>query len=378
MKKFNSAIAGIFALFILVTACKKEMKPGGLPSLEDNNVAAKQKPAPAATQTLFYKGLTNPRGLKFGPDGALYVAEAGPGGTQTTANICPLIQVAPPVGPFKGSQTGGGVSRIDMAGNRTVITNQLPSSNDALVPPGAMGPSDVAFMGETLYVLMAGAGCSHGVSNFPNALLRVNPDHSTSVVADLGAWLLANPTTAPAPDFEPEGVWYSMVAKGDKFYTIEPNQGMFVEVGLDGSINKIADISAEKGHIVPTALTYKGNYYVGNLGTFPIEGKSVVMKITPSGNIQEIASGFSAILGIAIDQQSRIYVLEMTSGAMFPSPGRGRIVRINQNGSKEEITSGLSFPTAMTMGPDGNIYVSNFGFGGPPGFGEIVKVTLNN
>jgi hypothetical protein len=35
------------------------------------------------------------------------------------------------------------------------------------------------------------------------------------------------------------------------------------------------------------------------------------------------------------------------------------------------------FPTAMTVGPDGNLYISNFGFGGPPGAGQVVKVDLS-
>jgi hypothetical protein len=30
----------------------------------------------------------------------------------------------------------------------------------------------------------------------------------------------------------------------------------------------------------------------------------------------------------------------------------------------------------MTMGPDGALYVSNFGFGFPPGAGEIKRVAL--
>ena len=34
--------------------------------------------------TVFASGLAGPRGLKFGPDGDLYVAEAGFGGTNTT------------------------------------------------------------------------------------------------------------------------------------------------------------------------------------------------------------------------------------------------------------------------------------------------------
>jgi hypothetical protein len=35
------------------------------------------------------------------------------------------------------------------------------------------------------------------------------------------------------------------------------------------------------------------------------------------------------------------------------------------------------FPTAMTAGPDDNLYVSNFGYGGPPGAGQIVKIDLS-
>ena len=47
----------------------------------------------AFTQTssnvsVFATGFNNPRGLKFGPDGSLYVAEGGAGGTLSTVGVC--------------------------------------------------------------------------------------------------------------------------------------------------------------------------------------------------------------------------------------------------------------------------------------------------
>ena len=46
---------------------------------------------PAADLTVFAGGLDGPRGLAFGPDGNLYVAESGPGGTNSTDGQCEQV-----------------------------------------------------------------------------------------------------------------------------------------------------------------------------------------------------------------------------------------------------------------------------------------------
>ena len=171
-----------------------------------------------------------------------------------------------------------------------------------------------------------------------------------------------------------------MISAGNEFYVVEANQGQLLKVALDGAVSRVFDFSASYGHIVPTDVdSYHGDFYVGNLGAFPIvDGTQNIYKVTPDGQTEIAATGFTAIVGLVIDKRGRIYVLEMSTGNDFPTPGTGRIVRVNKNGSKDVIATGLSNPTAITYGPDGNLYVSNWGFGAAAGGGEILKVSLHN
>src|SRR5690242_538458 len=67
------------------------------------DLEAQLPPVPAGA-TAVAQGLFGPRGMKFGPDGDLYVALSGPGGTNSTADACPELQVPPEVG---GPYTNG-------------------------------------------------------------------------------------------------------------------------------------------------------------------------------------------------------------------------------------------------------------------------------
>ena len=160
-------------------------------------VAAKPK-ASQATISVFATGLNNPRGLEFGPDGFLYVAEGGIGGMD------PACVVVPAVGPYTGSPTNGRVSRI-VNGVPVPVGDPLPSSQTSDASGNLVsGVADVAFIGDTLYALISGAGCSHGVPTSPNEVVRLNDDGSWTQIADcafqmlirsrIPRWATSNPT----------------------------------------------------------------------------------------------------------------------------------------------------------------------------------------
>jgi sugar lactone lactonase YvrE len=340
-------------------------------------------PAPSSNVSTFAEGLENPRGIRFAADGTLYVAEGGSGGTTSTEGQCE--QVVPPVGPYTGGDTAR-ISKIDASGMRTTVAEGL-ASNQTSPDLGSLvaGVSDVAFVDSTLYALISGGGCSHGHPDKPNGILRVKEDGTTELVADLSAWVHANPVATPNPaDFEPDEGAYAMAEIEGALYVAESNHGAIDRVDTaTGAVTRLIDMTKTEGHLVPAAIIAgtDGNLYVGNLTTFPmVAGAAHVWMITPDGKMSQFAEGLTGVLGLAFDDQNRLYVLETSGPAAGGAPivpGTGRVVRLTDSGGLEVIATGLVFPTAMIFGPDGMLYISNYGFGFPPGAGQIVRVDLS-
>ena len=348
-------------------------------------------PQPSSNVHVWVTGLNSPRGLRFGPDGKLYVAQGGTGGTTSTAGEC--TQVIGPVGPYTGGNTSR-ISSIDSAGTRTTVASGFPSTADAM--GDLSGVADLAFVDGTLYALEGGAGCSHGDS-LPNGLYSVNiKTGSWKLVANLSQFIQTHMVKYPnPPDFEPDGTFYSMVEFRGRLYAVEPNHGQIVSIGTDGSMASALDVSASEGHIVPTAITARdGQLYLGNLNLFPIfpnfariltlgheecshDSVPGLGDTCPLHSLHILSSkaGFTTVVGTAFGPDGLLYVLELSDAAGYPTPGDGKVVRVKADGDIEDVATGLVVPTAMTFGPDGKLYVSNFG-AAPPGTGQIVRIDI--
>jgi hypothetical protein len=346
-----------------------------------------------ANATVYASGLEGPRGLAFGPDGSLYVAEAGLGGKTSTAGTC--AQVPVPVGPYTGGPTAR-ISKIDTARNVTTFVSGLPSAID---PAGnTLGVGDVTFLDGDLYALLAGGGCSHGNTAFPNAVIKVNLKNGTwTNVANLSQALLTYPAKYTSPDdYEPDGTWYGMISDDDVLYAVEPNHGQVFSVTPAGKVRQVIDISASQGHIVPTSIVAVDDvFYVGNLGLFPIDpqwarvmtiAKNVYVPNPLPGfgnlfggfgqwNVVSSKAGFTTIVSMKIGPDGLLYVLELSDAPGFPTPGAGKVVRVKRSGDIEDVVTGLAVPTGMTFGPDRRLYVSNLG-AAPGAGGQILRIDV--
>jgi hypothetical protein len=327
-------------------------------------------------------GLDNPRGLTFGPNGTLYVAEAGVGGTG------PCF-VQPPLGQICFGATGA-VTEVKRGHQRRVLTG-LPSFVVQGMPE-VFGPSDVALKGSgNLYVTL-GLGANPAVRDVLPAdgqlaasLIRAKPSKGTfRLVADIGAFELSSNPDGGLPDSNPHGL---LATKGGQVVA-DAGGNSLLGVRADGHLSTLAvfptrlvpnpfggpDIPMQA---VPTTVTRgpDGALYVGQLTGFPFPvGGANVYRIEPGEQPEVVAGGFTNIIDIAFGPDGALYVLEIAHNGLLSGDQTGALIRLDQDGSRTVIASdGLTMPTGLAL-RDGKAYVSNCGVCAD--IGEVVAIPL--
>ena len=356
--------------------------------------------APKASFTTVASGFDNPRGLAFGDEGRLFVAEAGKGGPKCVpggpggGSLCPGLTSAISViteggahhrivsGLASVSDQGGffatgadGLSRNGEGGLSTIITS-CPQQVDTF-PPG-IDPSILA-------KVKAQAG----------RVIKVEDDGQFETAASVGRfdwnWSLTHKNLVPGqfPDCNPYGI---LAGEHDQ-WVVDAATNTLDHVTSDGEVEIVAFFpNPPSSDAVPTCLDRgpDGALYIGELtggGNKP--GASGCL----AGRHPQGAPDADGV-GERVDGCHRMRVRGrkvlrhrvLDVGARQRGP-RHRCRRAVPAHSKSPIVvaDGLSFPNGFAANQS-NIYVSNWSVspavipaGGPPFKpGEVVRISLHH
>jgi hypothetical protein len=349
----------------------------------------------SVTVTPIAQGLDNPRDLAFGPDGSLYVAEAGRGG-----NECFKSPSHEPGEPEETQCVGftSAVSRIDGSGAHKVLTGFFSISEEGGF--GATGVDGISLQGNRLFGIEAGSAAAlpttppPGISAATLAGARAqvgrlgvaNPSGKVSVVADVGdfdfQWSTEHKELVPEqfPDANPYGV---LAAPGGE-YVVDAGANTLDFVKANGSISVLAFIpNPPSSDSVPTCVDQgpDGAIYLSELtGGGNVPGAANVYRWTSSRGLELWASGLTAVTGCGFGPGGRFYATEFsTNGLDHAAPGTGAVVQVPPHStSPTTIVSGLNFPGGFAGG-NGAIFVSNWSIapgnsgGGPTG--EVLRIS---
>ena len=315
--------------------------------------------------TVVAGGLHNPRGLTFGPDGRLYIAEAGTGGVI-------------------GYGFDGAIHEIRNPGAATPVMTTVVSG---LLSMGGFGNGDVggvdgisAHGNGGLFAIMGSSTDASGLAG-AGQLLKVNPGGHVKTVANVGsvgyAFTGSHPQLDPGGQF-PDANPYGVLALPGRQYVVDAGANTLDEILANGTVHTLAYIP--KGDIasdgVPTCVTqgpdgalYIGTLYFGDLFASHVPSAKV-FRIDPStlssstvkllGPSDVWASGLWPINGCAFGPNGALYVSELVTGVdSSGNPTGGDVIKIPFADPTSHISlagGNLTIAGGVAVAPNGTVY----------------------
>ena len=356
--------------------------------------------APTRRQALIVvaRGLANPRQISVGPDGALYVAEAGDGGHARCATD-------PSTGGRICVGASGAIARVTH-GVVTRIVSGLPSVAGSGGSESS-GPADVilshrhpVFVIQDTQIDRAGANQFGGPGRLLGSLVSTQTSGGLRVIADLARFEAAhNPDHGAGAASAADGIDsdpYSLAAYRGGYALADAAGNDLLWISASGAIRVLAvfpvqhEIAAagvvakSARHVtvqsVPTSVAVgpDGALYVGELTGFPFDpGYARVWRVVPGHAPTVYARGFTNISAIAFDRGGRLLVLEINRAGLRDATAGGELIRVAGGRRTVLASAGLSWPTGVAVAADGSIFVANNGISpasGQGSHGEIVRV----
>jgi hypothetical protein len=337
--------------------------------------------AGALTITPVASGLDNPRGLAFGPNGALYVAEAGEGGNDFCFDHAGFGHAC--------AGMSGAVTRV-WKGKQERILQGLPSLADEFGT--ALGPSDVSPQGNGNLYVTIGLGDNPALRDtFPASagpygwLVKGNTSGNWKPVADISGFEAANNPDAGQPGSGVDSNPYAVAALPGGRAVVDAGGNDLLWVDATGHTSLLAVFPVRlvpfggdtiPMQSVPTSVTVgpDGAFYVGELTGFPFPpGAANVYRIVPGQQPTVYASGFTNVIDIAFGRDDSMYVAEISHFGFLSGNPAGGIWRVSPGGgTKQLLTTSVISPGGIAVGRDGSLDVSTCA--DCVNTGEVVKI----
>jgi sugar lactone lactonase YvrE len=341
------------------------------------------------------QGLSNPRGIAVAADGDILVAETAAGDASSPGAITRIGGASVPV-PWA----------VDVAVAKDGATYVVTGGAEA---PGEGGASESA---------STSAAATPSPTAHPASLLRLLPNGTTSVVADIGAYQKTDPDPydldKPANPTESNPNGLALLADGSVLVVDAANDDL-LRVAADGKIATVARFKPETVKVpadipngpkagdtvpaesVPTAVSVgpDGAYYVSELKGFPFApGTSRIWRIAPGSTnalcdpaatagagaaCTTYATGFTSVIDLAWGSSGTLYVLEIARkgvGALeAPSGGdpTGALFAVRDGHAVELAPGALTAPGGVALGADGRLLVTTGTVLGPKA-GSVVSL----
>lgn len=335
-------------------------------------------------------GLNNPRFVKV-VDDWIFFTEAGTGGSDALF-ATPAAGQDPEKDPVTKRGTDGTLKSIGPDGTEYAIVEDFVSYTFGATE--IVGASGLAFDGNGSAFVNVGAPGPYiaQIERTGQEACVFKVDLATgekSVLADIGAYEIANNPDPAAVDSNPYGgtfaggLIYVADAGGNTVYTVDPATGdiavFAVTGGLEAPFLGAAGNPARGGTMeidsVPSTVTEgpNGNLFVPFItgGPFPA-GIAPIYEYAPDGTKSDFATGLTMVSDIAFSSDGTAYACVMSTNLL--QGGAGQIVRIGTDGSKTVVLDGLVVPNGITFDTEDNLFVTHKA-SGFPGEGELVRFT---
>lgn len=368
---------------LLVPACDRDDPTGPVapvaPALVQAEAALGNVLTPSASMAVVMSGLDSPRGLEFGPEGGLYVTEAG---RAETNGGCVQFMEGPMLSTKCWSGTGS-VSRL-LRGVQTRIASGLPSTH-IVVSGFASGPQDISFLGRgSAHVVLGWGGAPElraqmgAGAEKAGTLIQLQPNGGWRTIADVTAFEGFDNPAGGILDSNPYGV----LAEAGQTFVADAGGNSLLEVSASGRVSLVAtfpDVAApapfNTTEAVPTRIRRgpDGALYVSTLSGVPFTtGAAKIYRVVAGQAPQPYLEGFKTITDFAFAPDGGVYVLQFASSFLFLD-GPGALLHVAPDGTRTTITTALFHPTGITVASDGTAYVSNRGTSS--GTGEVLRLS---